>query len=190
MLRSKIYTDFNKPLLVPEFLSQSTMVKAVSKFIRWPVSPKVKETHFKIIRNIYPVAEFLKKRFKFVVDACVFCGKLEETVEHLFVFCPVTKEFWKDIKDWLSLKIDGVPLLDTVENLYFVENLDLSVSDLINVIILLCKYHIHCSKWKNSKFLKILSLHLIVLSMISNFFFHLSSQPKKILCDITEFLLF
>lgn len=46
---------------------QSLIEKAFSKFIKWPISPKVKETHFKIINNIHSVSEFLK-RFKFEVN--------------------------------------------------------------------------------------------------------------------------
>lgn len=36
---------------------QSLMEKAFSEFVKWPVPPKVKQTHFKVINNIYPVSE-------------------------------------------------------------------------------------------------------------------------------------
>jgi len=60
--------------------------KSHFKFIKWPMSPKVKETHLKIIYKIYPVADFLKKRFKFEVDPCAFCELADETLEHMFFF--------------------------------------------------------------------------------------------------------
>ncbi len=57
--------------------------KAFYKFLKRPVSPKVKETRFKIIQKIYPAAEFLKRRFEFEVDPCIFCNENEETLEHV-----------------------------------------------------------------------------------------------------------
>lgn len=48
------------------------MDKAYSKCIKWPIFPKVKETNFKISHEVYPVTEFLIKRFKFEVEPCTF----------------------------------------------------------------------------------------------------------------------
>lgn len=72
-------------------MKTSTMEKAHSKCIQWPISSKVKDNHFKIIHEICPVAEFLKRRFKFVVDPCSLCYMAEETLAHMFFFhalCP------------------------------------------------------------------------------------------------------
>ena len=64
--------------------------KAFHKFIKWPVSPQVKETHFKITNNVYPTTAFLLyKRFSFEVDPCHFYGECEETLEHVFFMPPV-----------------------------------------------------------------------------------------------------
>lgn len=51
--------------------------------MKWPILPKVKETHFNEINKINPVAEFLKNRFGFDVDQCSFCTDENETLEHL-----------------------------------------------------------------------------------------------------------
>ena len=54
-MKQKIYHDYNRalPKKLPSIDNQSMMTNAHSKFIKWPVPPKVKETHFKIINNIY-----------------------------------------------------------------------------------------------------------------------------------------
>lgn len=75
----------------------SVMEKAHTKHVKWPISPKVKETHFKIINKIYLVADFLKRRFGFEVEPCGFCNEAEETLEHTFYLCPVSRTFWLDI---------------------------------------------------------------------------------------------
>ena len=41
-------------------------------FTKWPISPKVKESHLKIIYKLYPVADFLRKIFKFGVEPSFF----------------------------------------------------------------------------------------------------------------------
>ena len=66
------------------------LLAKASTFIKWPILPKIKETHFKVINKMYPVAELLKKRFGFEVDQCSFCSNENETVEHLFFLCPIT----------------------------------------------------------------------------------------------------
>lgn len=77
------------------------MDKAHTKCIKWPVSPKMKEIHLKIIHTckIYLLAEFLIKRFKFEVDPCTVCNESEETSSlmfHVFLM-PVSLRCWTDM---------------------------------------------------------------------------------------------
>lgn len=66
-----------------------------------------KEIQFKLIHNIYPAAETLRKRFNFEVNPCVFCMTEHETIEHLFFSCSVTMMFWKDVYRWLNIGINN-----------------------------------------------------------------------------------
>ena len=99
------------------------------KCIKWPISPKVKETHFKIINNVYPTATFLHKRFSFELDPCHFCGEREETLEQMFFLCPLSQAFWSDIMNWLLLKVHEIPTFDISHVFFFMDNLNVSVSD-------------------------------------------------------------
>ncbi|XP_024122537.1 uncharacterized protein LOC112143031 [Oryzias melastigma] len=148
----KIYYDYNQASFRTfiDITSQSVVVKGKSKFVMWPILPKVKECHFKVINNIYPVAEFLKKRFNFDVEPCVFCNSCDETLQHLFFSCQYSKEFWTNIRSWINLKLD-IPHFSISDVLIYMENLDISLVNLINIIILLGKYHIHCCKWRGNK---------------------------------------
>ncbi len=83
--KSKLYHDYNKNN-VPVNLSDM-LGKAFSKYVKWPIPPKVKETHFKICHKIYPVSNFLHKRFKFDKAGCAFCDFTDESLEHLFFTC-------------------------------------------------------------------------------------------------------
>lgn len=192
VLKSRVFHDYYRGvhIQVSESITLSITDKAFSKYIKWPVSPKVKETHFKIINKMYPTAAFLSKRFRFEVDPCTFCGENEETLEHMFLLCPLSQRFWSTIRNWLLLKITDIPTFDISHILFYMDNLNTSVSDMINIILLLGKYHLHCSKWRNSKpsfnwFLNDFKLFFLSLKKM-----HSSRIAKKISIDFSNLLLF
>lgn len=61
----------------------------------------------------------------------------EETLDHMFFSCPVSKSFWLDIKNWLSLKIEDIPSFEISQSFFYMDNLNSSASDIINIIILI-----------------------------------------------------
>ena len=72
-----------------------------SKFYKFPIAPKIKENHFKILNKIYPSADFLSKRFGFEKKNCFFYNEHTETTNHLFCECMYTEAFWDDLHHWL-----------------------------------------------------------------------------------------
>lgn len=63
--KSILFHEFDSGRRVQAFHGDQSLVEKVfSEFVK-PVPPKVKETHFKVINNKYPVSEFLKRRFTF-----------------------------------------------------------------------------------------------------------------------------
>ena len=49
-LKSTVFYDYNRRITaqVSDKVTVSMMEKAHTKYIKWPISPKIKETHFKI----------------------------------------------------------------------------------------------------------------------------------------------
>ena len=92
--RNHILNTFDKP----------TIGKLRTKFFKYPVPPKTKEIHYKIMNDFYPSSEFLESRFGFESNECIFCKGDMETSEHLFVSCSHTHSFWKQFIDWLNRK--------------------------------------------------------------------------------------
>ncbi len=164
------------------------MEEANSKFVRWPVPPKVKETHFKVVHTVHPVAEFLKRRLKCEADPCSFCHVSEESLEHLFFFCPVSKRFWSDVKDLLSLKLDDIPNFNVWPILFYMDNLNVVISDMIDVVILMGTCH--CCKWRDSgpsfmSFMNEFKMFFMALKKL-----YTCKLAKKINADFSHFLLF
>lgn len=97
----------------------SVMDKAHIKIMKWPISPKVRKTNFKIINKMYPIADLFRKRFRFEVEPCGLC---EETLQHMLYLCPVTWKFWLDVNDWLSFKINTMSLFVISHIIFHMDN--------------------------------------------------------------------
>lgn len=149
VFNQKTFCNFNSN--TRKDLEISFKNKPFTFYLSYPLTPKMKETHFKIISGIYPVTHFLQKRFKMNTDElCVFCSTEKETIEHLFFCCPHVADFWTAIHSWISLKIQNVPSFTLKDVIYFMDNLDLIISDAVNFVIVMGKYFIHTCKWKNT----------------------------------------
>lgn len=57
-----------------------------TKYITFPLSPKIKEIHFKVLNGIDPSSEYLRLRCGFDSNKCIFCDDIE-TTDHLFFHC-------------------------------------------------------------------------------------------------------
>ena len=73
--------------------------------------------------------------------------------------------------------------------IFYMDHPALSVSDTINIIILLAKYHIHCAKWRNTKpsfpaFINDFKLFFSSLKKLKN------KYAKKLCLDFARLLLF
>ncbi len=80
--------------------------------------------------------EALKKRFKFEVDPCVFCMTEHET-RTLILFLFSHDAFLE--RCLLLVKYN------------YMNGLSREISKMVNIIIIMGKYHIHKNKWKNSR---------------------------------------
>ncbi len=75
-LKSVVFHDYDRRISWQSLdnVTLPCMEKTCSTCFKWPIPPKVKETRIKIIHNMHPVAEFLKKRFKFEVEPRSLCS--------------------------------------------------------------------------------------------------------------------
>ncbi|KAL4000493.1 26S proteasome regulatory subunit N3 [Sarotherodon galilaeus] len=165
--------------------------KSFSFYLKCPLAPKMKETHFRIISGIYPVGEFLYKRFNFEADFCAFCSSVPETLEHLFFTCQYVNAFWFEIHCWVSLRISNIPSFTSKDVLFFMDNLDSEISDVVNFVIVLCKFFIHVCKWKNASpiftvFLNYFCQYFKSLKLIST----MNKKTAVLYSKITKYLLF
>ena len=114
---------------------------------------KIKEVLFKIVHRYYPSKANICTFFPTVCNICTFCGCEGETIEHVFVDCPLVASFWFHLQRFISQKIKKNISLRKFEILLTVTEPNLSANEkyVINLIIILAKYYLHKMIWQSSK---------------------------------------
>ena len=104
----------------------------------------------RILHRLLPTQKYLHMIKEAESPICTFCKINSETIPHLLWHCPFTKRFWNDVNTWLCNRCTHL------ENFIFSESLVLfghnehtNLDPILELIILLSKYHIF--KCKTSK---------------------------------------
>lgn len=118
------------------------------------VDQKLKEFQYKCIHNILWFNNRLYKIGKVDTPNCIYCNDDIENREHCFVNCPITSVLWKDLCTWLNKTIKfNVQLSEKDIILGYMP--EISNSDMkckvINLLILITKYYIYCTRFDNAK---------------------------------------
>lgn len=105
-----------------------------------------------MIHRFYPCKLFLRRYKKDIDVDCSFCKQCEEDLYHLFWSCPFSSAFWQDICTFISQNILSGVSLTYVNVLFGFHSYPANNKDhyyIINLLVLLAKYHIHKSKFAN-----------------------------------------
>ncbi|XP_051811827.1 LINE-1 reverse transcriptase homolog isoform X1 [Acanthochromis polyacanthus] len=119
---------------------------------RFFLTNKVKEISYRILHRFYSVKHFLVRFKKDIDTMCAFCGGSPETLAHLFWSCPATKRFWNDVNILITSKVSASFSLYFKYILFGFQTDKVSQRGpfIINLLILLAKFHIHKMKYANS----------------------------------------
>lgn len=77
----------------------------LSKVWRCVAPPKVLTSSWRLLINRLPTREALARRGLFLDGlgtSCPFCKRECESVDHIFLTCPISLEVWHKIFDWLG----------------------------------------------------------------------------------------
>lgn len=114
---------------------------------------KVKEVTFKILHGIYPAKSVLE-RFNLEIDySCDFCSGEKESIIHLFCNCAFTRIFWVDMENFIRRKTNIIFMLNNFDICMYYSN-EINNNNfilLVQLLIILGKFHIHKKKWSGSK---------------------------------------
>ena len=108
--------------------------------------PYLRNFQYKFLHRIVPTNVFLYKIRLKDTKLCTFCKSCDETVEHLFYDCPVTKNFLKQFFDQLKLYYSNIELDKKHFLLGFSEE-----SLLLNLLVIIAKQYIFKCKLDEKK---------------------------------------
>ena len=121
---------------------------------KYVLTNKVREVSFKILHRYYPAKHYLLKFKKDICVNCSFCEVSPETMVHLFWQCSYSNKFWKDVSRYIidNIYSDFALCWENVL-LGFVNHKSNKHKEffVINLIIILAKFHIHKSKFSHKK---------------------------------------
>ena len=106
---------------------------------------RLREFQYKLIHRIIGVKDHLFKMRIVNENSCSFCKKNAETIEHLFVECDYSQDFWKQFTTYLKEKIQKQIILTKLDILFGVSKGD----SMINHMIILGKKHMFYRKRNN-----------------------------------------
>lgn len=117
------------------------------------------------------------KKFKSDISSnCSFCDDSVETVVHLFWYCSFTKKFWQEVLSFIRSNIYNECTLfwkNVVLGFFEYEQSKRKQFYVINLILLLAKFHIHRCKYSNSRplflvFIKEFEQYLLLIQLSKN----------------------
>lgn len=105
---------------------------------------------FRIVHRLHRLLstnQFLKKIHVVESDLCSFCHETPETLIHIFYECRYVTSFWENFQLWINdtLHLDLKFTVTEVIFGFFSQN-----NDIVNLCIILAKFHIYKQKLKNS----------------------------------------
>ena len=109
---------------------------------------KTREFQYKLLHRIIYTNKILYKMGLVPSPMCSFCGNMEESLEHLFIYCDISKHFWSSLTEWLNEFGFDVRYLSTFDIAFGLTSKD---SLLLNHVIILGKYTIYQSRSLNIK---------------------------------------
>ncbi len=115
---------------------------------KYTITNTVRDISFKLLHR-FSLPKVFFKRFKSDIDtSCSFCGDLNETDMHIFWDCPHTQLFWIEFSNVINHNVlQGFSLLfkDVLFGFFNIQKHQINEYFIINLLLLIAKFHIHCS---------------------------------------------
>ena len=106
------------------------------------LDPKLRFFQYRLLHRTITTNYILEKWKLAATNVCEFCSIHPETLYHLFLECPITKNIWNDFKQWWFQNTNNRLLLSNSEILFGFPTI-LPLNALKNTLILITKQYIY-----------------------------------------------
>ena len=108
----------------------------------------MREFQFKLLNKYLVTNVFLYKIGVVSSPVCSFCGKENESLEHILINCNYTKEFWAEVIKWLrSLKVN-INNLNNKEIMLGMPNCEDEL--FVNHVLPIAKQYLYSCRWRKT----------------------------------------
>ena len=128
---------------------------------RVALDTKTRESQYKLLNRCLGTNTFLCKIGIIPSPSCSLCGELDESLEHLFLSCHYTKNFWSEVIKWLvdhKVKIENLSDKDILFGITGCED-----EIFVNHILLVAKQYHSCRQNKYSPSFRFLNSQKLIL---------------------------
>ena len=131
---------------------------------------------YKLLNRIVYTSKLLHKIKLSDTSLCTFCGEYEESLEHLFLHCRFSKNFWMQIVSWLNdFNITIIKLKDSKIMLGYSNE---SPHWILNHILIIGKQIIYSSRLSKCK--PLLSWFIVKLKHIERTEYYIAKRRDRI----------
>ena len=130
---------------------------------------KTREFQFKLLNKYLATNAFLYKIGVVSSPVCSFCGKENESLEHIFIHCNYTEEFWAEVIKWLRSLNVNINRLNNKEIMLGMLNCEDEL--FVNHVLLIAKQYLYFCRCRKtfpifkvfmSRLRKIQNLELVI----------------------------
>lgn len=82
------------------------------RYIPYTLDTRLLELQYKLLNRCLVTNSFLCKIGVFHSPLCSFCGEMDETVVHTFLFCRYSTRLWAEVMKWLSYHSNRLLLIE------------------------------------------------------------------------------
>ncbi len=128
--------------------NNDTFWKQINIGVKSPMEVQLQWFQYRIIHRIIGTNSFLYKIGLSESPLCTFCGQTLETILHLFWECPVVGQLIHEVKIWLG---DVYEMIIELTGSEFILGRPLNRDTILNLALIILKYHIYKQKLKNCR---------------------------------------
>lgn len=126
---------------------------------RTSLDTKSREFQYKLLNRCLITNSFLNKIGIIPSPACSFCGEVNESLEHFFISCRYTKDFWAEVIKWFDNQDVKIKHLSEKDIMFGILRCEDEL--LINHILIIAKQYLYsCRQNKSLPSIKVLNLKI------------------------------
>ena len=169
VISKTIYKELLNRIITPPTAQLNFNTHFVNDVLEWKeiyslpfrtsLDTKSREFQYKLLNRCLVTNSFLNKIGIIPSPACSFCGEMNESLEHFFISCRYTKDFWAEVIKWFDNQ--GVKIKHLSEKDIMFGILRCEDELLINHILIIAKQYLYsCRQNKSLPSIKVLNLKI------------------------------